>query len=76
MKRYTPIKLKEQAEEELHPRVLEILEFMKNEDFTNFSKRLDFACKLMEIIILSKDVRIRRLIKRIGEAIKEMEEEK
>jgi hypothetical protein len=75
MKRYTPIKLQEQDEEELHPRVLEILDCFKNEDFNNFSKRLDFASKLLEIIVLSKDVRIRRLIKKICQAIKEIEEE-
>jgi hypothetical protein len=74
MKRYTPIKLQEQ-EEELHPRVLEILSFMKQNDFTNFHSRLQFASMLLEIILLSKNVRIRRLIRRIGEAIKEMEEE-
>jgi len=74
MKRYTPINLKEQEENELHPRVVEILDCFKNEDFSNFTKRLDFASKLLEIIVLSKDVRIRRLIKKICQAIKEMEE--
>ena len=75
MKRYKPIKLKEQEEEELHPRVLEILDCFKNEDFNNFHSRLDFATKLLELIVLSKDVRIRRLIKKICIAIKEMGEE-
>lgn len=78
MKRYkSKLVFLEQVEDEieLHPRVTEILDFMKNEDFTNFKKRLDFGVKLLELISLSNDIRIRRLIKKIGQAIKEIEEE-
>ena len=72
MKRYTPIKLQEQEEEELHPRVTEILDCFKNEDFNNFHSRLTFATLLLELIVLSKDQKVRRLVKKICIAIKEM----
>jgi len=72
--KYSLLEQEEQDEEE-NERIEEIIAFMRDESFTNLSKRLQFASKLLELITLSNDVRVRRLVKKIGDYIKEMESE-
>ena len=54
-------------------RILDIIRLLKDDDFTNISKRLKFATLIVELITSSSDIRVRRLIKKLGDAIKEFE---
>ena len=56
-------------------RVTAIIKLLKDEDFTNVSKRMKFATLIIELITSSNDVRVRRLIKKLGDAVKEVEVE-
>jgi len=56
-------------------RISNIIKLLKDENFTNVNKRMKFATLIIELITSSNDVRVRRLIKKLGDAVKEVEVE-
>lgn len=69
---------KQTLKEKEDDRILDIIKLLKDDDFTNITKRLKFATLIVELITSSNDSRVRRLIKKLGDAIKvfELEDEK
>ncbi len=66
---------KELTEQELKDRVDEIIAVLKDEDFTNIKKRLQFASLIIELITSSNDQKVRKIIKKLGDAVTEIVDE-
>ena len=77
MKKYKKLVLNEQQEidPELEKRIYSIIETFKNETFTNYEQRKKFAMLIMELVLSSKDIKVRELIKRTSKYLTEIADE-